>query len=243
MNSLLSVKNLSKTYYDVKAIDDISFDVNEGEFLSLIGPSGCGKSTILNILALIDKDYDGIVSYMDEVTIGYMSQDNGLFPYLSVWDNAILGLKVKKKINKDSLNYTKSLLKKYGLYDFRNKKTSSLSGGMKQRLSLIRTLAIKPKLILLDEAFSALDYVNRIKVSEDVYNIIKSEGVTVLMVTHDISEAISLSDRIIVLSDRPSKVKSVYNISILESSPSLRRVSSLFNHYFDNIWKDINNYE
>ena len=208
MNStnLLSVYNLSKTYHsslgEIKAIDNISFDIKEEEFIGIIGPSGCGKSSILNILSNLDKNYIGNIKTKKGIKIAYMLQEDALFPWLTILDNVLLGLKIKKELNKDNKNHAIELLKKYGLYDFKDKYPGSLSGGMKQRVALIRTLALKPDILLLDEPFSALDYQTRLKVSNDVYNIIKKEKKTVLIVTHDISEAISMCDKIIILSLR-----------------------------------------
>ena len=185
MNNLLTVNNLSKTYYSKKgetlAIENVSFSINKNDFIGIVGPSGCGKSSILNIISMLDKDYKGDILIDQNVSFGYMFQEAVLFQWLTVLDNALLGLKISKKLNKDTKEYTINLLKKYGLYEFKDKYPSSLSGGMKQRVALIRTLALNPDILLLDEPFSALDYQTRLKVSEDVYNIIKEEGKTVLM--------------------------------------------------------------
>ena len=248
MYSLLEVKNLSKTYTslnnEVKAIDLVSFNIYEGEFVSIIGPSGCGKSTILNILAGLDKEYKGNINFKKDLVISYMSQEDSLFPWLSVYENAIMSLKVKKMLTKENINYVKYLLDKYGLKEFMNSKINELSGGMKQRVSLIRTISIKPDLVLLDEAFSALDYVSRLKVSEDIYNILKEEKITTLMVTHDIGEAVSLSSKVIVLSKRPTKIKSIYNINLSDrKNPINNRKSIDFQKYYDLLWKDIDNDE
>lgn len=231
MNSLLEIKNLSKTYIsltdEVKVLDSISFNINKGEFISLVGKSGCGKSTILNILAGLDKDYKGEVIGMDNISIGYMMQSDSLFPWLTVLENSCLLLKIKNIYNEENIKYVKYLINKYGLKEFENTKTSNLSGGQRQRVALIRTIAIKPDLVLLDEAFSALDYVSRLNVSKDVSSMLKEENITVLMVTHDIREAINLSSKVIVLSNRPAKVKNIYTIDDKSK-------------YHDLIWKDIN---
>lgn len=218
MNNLLTVNNLSKTYYskngETMAIDNISFEINKNDFIGIVGPSGCGKSSILNIISLLDKDYKGTLTFKDNISVGYMFQEPVLFSWLTVLDNALLGLKISKKLTKKTKKYAISLLKKYGLYEFKDKYPSSLSGGMKQRVALIRTLALNPDILLLDEPFSALDYQTRLKVSEDVYNIIKQEEKTVLIVTHDISEAISMCTKIIILSQRPAKIKKTLNIAL-----------------------------
>ena len=218
MNNILSINNLSKSYNslngEVLAVNNISLDVRDREFLSIIGSSG--------------------------VKISYMLQEDSLFPWLSVYNNAILGLKIQKKLTKENEDYVKYLLNKYGLSEFQNKKVSSLSGGMRQRVALIRTIATKPNLILLDEPFSALDYQTRLKVSDDIYKIIKEEGVTVIMVTHDIAEAISMSDRIVVLSKRPATIKNIYDINLTDkSTPIENRKAPEFSKYYDLLWRDI----
>lgn len=243
-NYILSIKNLSKTYNslngEVKAVDNLSLNVKDGEFLSIIGSSGCGKSTILNILANLDNSYEGSVKFKEGIKYSYMLQEDSLFPWLSVYENAILGLKIQKNLTEENIKYVKYLLDKYGLNDFLDNKISSLSGGMKQRVALIRTMATKPNLIFLDEPFSALDYQTRLKVSDDIYKIIKEEKVTVIMVTHDIAEAISMSDRIVVLSKRPAKIKNIYDIILtLKSNPINNRKAPEFSDYYDKLWRDI----
>ena len=191
--SILTIKNLSKIYHtktsETKAIDDFSFELNDNEFVAIVGPSGCGKSTILNILANLDNKSDGEIIIKDNIKLGYMLQQDALFNWKTVLDNCLLGLEINKMNNKD---YVSKLLKTYGLKDFINSYPNNLSGGMRQRVALIRTLATKPDILLLDEPFSALDYQTRLKVSDDVYNIIKKEKKSAIMVTHDIAEAISL---------------------------------------------------
>lgn len=246
MNDLLVIDNLSKSYNslsgEVKAIENLSLSVGDGEFVSIVGPSGCGKSTLLNILAGLDSDFDGKFAFKDDVKVGYMLQDDSLFPWLSVYENAIIGLKIQDKCSEENILYVKGLLEKYGLSEFMDKKISSLSGGMKQRVALIRTLATKPDLVFLDEPFSALDYQTRLKVSDDIYRIIKNEGITVIMVSHDIAESISLSERIIVLTNRPARVKNIYDINLSnKSNPINNRKAPEFSYYYDMIWKDIDN--
>ena len=244
MNEILKIKHLHKTYNSISnetlAVSDTSFTVYDGEFVSLVGSSGCGKSTILNIIAGLDNDYTGLVKFKSGTTTSYMLQDDTLFPWLNVLDNALLGLKIQKKLTTENINYVKGLLTKYGLKDFMYKKVTDSSGGMKQRVALIRTIATKPNLVLLDEPFSALDYQNRLKVSVDVYNILKKEGITTIMVTHDLSEALSISSKVIVMSKRPTKVKNIYNLNFDKNlSPLERRKTSIFNEYLDLLWRDI----
>ena len=249
MNEILNIKNLSKNYLTKKqvinAIDNISFSINENEFVSIVGPSGCGKSTILSIIGNLETKSGGAIKYnSNNIEVGYMFQEDNLFPWLNVYENCVLGLKIKKRLNKESENYVKYLLKKYGLNSFRNSYPKELSGGMRQRVALIRTLSLKPNILLLDEPFSALDYQTRINVSDDVYKIIKEEKKTAIMVTHDIGEAIAMSDKVIVLSSRPSKVKNIYDICLEKKNiPSKNREDIVFNKYYNLIWKDLINNE
>ena len=243
MNSILKIKNLHKNYHtkkeEITAIDNISIDVKEGEYLSIVGPSGCGKSTLLSIIANIEEPTSGEL-LSNNLKIGYMLQEDCLFPWLTILDNALIGLKINKELTKENISYVKDLLKTYGLEDFLNSYPNNLSGGMRQRVALIRTLAIKPDILLLDEPFSALDYQTRLAVSDDVYKIIKNTGKTVIMITHDIGEAVSLSDRVVVLSNRPSKVKKIYDIKLTnKSTPINNRKCKEFSYYYDQIWKEI----
>ena len=245
MQKLLEINNISKTFNtlngEINAIKSISFDVNNEDFIAIVGSSGCGKSTLLNIISgLLEKTNGTIKFYRENPIIGYMLQEDALLPYLNILDNATLGLSLKKIKTKENIEYTKKLLETYGLKDFIHKYPKELSGGMKQRVALIRTLAIKPDILLLDEPFSALDYQSRLSVSEDVYNIIKKEKKTVIMITHDIAEAISLSDKIIVLSKRPSIVKKIYDIKMEnKSTPINNRTCKEFSDYYDKIWRDL----
>ena len=201
---ILNVENISLTYHslqgETKAIDNLSFKVNKGEFIALVGPSGCGKTTVLSLIAGLIPISSGkieINTENKENQTGYMFQKDNLFEWRSIFKNITLGLEIQKKLSDDNETYINELLTKYGLIDFKNRYPNELSGGMKQRVALIRTLALKPEILLLDEPFSALDSQTRIKVCDDVHNIIKSEGKTAILVTHDISEAISMADRII----------------------------------------------
>ena len=243
MNKLLEIKNLSKNYNtkmgEVKAIDNISFDVYDKEFLCIIGSSGCGKSTLLNILANLDYLSEGEIIKNNDLKIGYMLQEDCLLPWLNILDNATLGLDIMHIKTEENVKYVKNLLEKYGLGDFLEKYPNQLSGGMRQRVALIRTLATKPDILLLDEPFSALDYMSRLMVSEDVSKIIKNEKKTVVMITHDIAEALSLADRIIVLSKRPAVIKKIYNIDIEGGTPMERRKSPRFAPYYDLLWKEL----
>ena len=245
MQKLLEINNISKTFNtlngEINAIKSISFDVNNEDFIAIVGSSGCGKSTLLNIISgLLEKTNGTIKFYKENPIIGYMLQEDALLPYLNILDNATLGLSLKKIKTKENIEYTKKLLETYGLKDFIYKFPKELSGGMKQRVALIRTLAIKPDILLLDEPFSALDYQSRLSVSDDVYNIIKKEKKTVIMITHDIAEAISLSDKIIVLSKRPSIVKKIYDIEMEnKSTPINNRKCKEFGDYYDKIWRDL----
>ena len=248
---ILEVKNLSKKYQnkegEIKALDNINFSIDKGEFVSIIGPSGCGKSTLLSIIAGLEEKSNGKIYIEGEEIngvsekIGYMLQKDCLLEWRNIFSNTLFGLEVKNIKNKENIKYAEKLLKKYNLYEFKNKYPSELSGGMRQRVALIRTLAVKPKILLLDEAFSALDYQTRIMVTNDIYNILRKENITALIVTHDISEAISMSDRVIVLSKRPGKVKNIHNIEfdIENRTPINCRQSPKFSQYFDTLWKEL----
>ena len=243
-NKILTIKNLSKSYHDkkgeIKALEDINIDIEEKEFISIVGPSGCGKSTILSILSNLEEKSTGEIKKDKDLTIGYMLQTDSLFFWRTILDNCLIGLEVTNKLTEENKNYVSQLLKTYGLYEFKDKYPSSLSGGMRQRVALIRTLAIKPDILLLDEPMSALDYQSRLAISNDIYNIIKKEGKTAIMVTHDIAEAVSMSDRVIVLTKRPAIVKNIYKIELSnKSTPMNNRRCKEFNKYYDMIWRDL----
>ena len=198
MKKILEVKNVSKKYQnkegEVLALENVNFHINSGEFVSIIGPSGCGKSTLLSLISGLEEKTTGEIYIENEKIegispkIGYMLQKDCLLEWRSILSNTLFGLEIKGKINKESKEYVENLLKKYNLYEFKDKYPSELSGGMRQRVALIRTLAIKPKILLLDEAFSALDYQTRIMVTNDIYSILRKEKITAIIVTHDISE-------------------------------------------------------
>lgn len=248
----LLVKNIYMNYHSLKgstkALYDITFNVNKGDFVSIIGPSGCGKSTLLSITAGLLKPSSGEVfidnkplgSFCDK--IGYMFQKDNLFEWLTVWDNVIIGLKIQHKLNENNKSNAKNMLIQYNLWDFKDHYPHELSGGMRQRVSLIRTLVLSPEILLLDEPFSALDYQTRLNVNDDIYKIIKKEDKTVLMVTHDIPEAVCMSDKVIVLSKRPAMIKKVFSIEFPGNcnSPLLKREYEKFGLYFNEIWKELN---
>lgn len=249
MKKLLSIKELSKNYLTKKqvicALENINLEVYENDFIALVGPSGCGKSTILSIIGKLQKESSGKIEFEDKnIKVGYMFQEDALFPWLTVFDNCMLGLKIQKNVTEENKNYVRNLLKKYGLSSFEKSYPKELSGGMRQRVALIRTLAIKPDILLLDEPFSALDYQTRIAVSDDVYKIIKEEKKTAIMVTHDLEEAVSVANKVVVLSKRPATVKNIYEIKINdELLPSKRRKDEKFNDCYNEIWKDLDHYE
>ena len=251
MENILEVKNVSKKYQskegEILAIQDVNFKVKKGEFVSIIGPSGCGKSTLLSVIAGLEEKSSGEVYLENEKidnissNIGYMLQKDCLLEWRTVLSNTLYGLEVRGNKSTENVQYVEELLKKYNLYDFKNKYPSELSGGMRQRVALIRTLAVKPKLLLLDEAFSALDYQTRIMVTNDIYSILRKEKITAIIVTHDISEAISMSDRIIVLSKRPGTIKSIHKIEfeIENRTPLNCRENPKFSQYFNTLWKEL----
>lgn len=240
----LEMKNVSKTFYtEIGALDvleDITFNLNEGEIIAIVGPSGSGKSTLLNIISKLIEPTEGEI-YVDG-EIGYMFQRDHLFNWRTVWKNIMLGLEIKKEKNQENIDKTKELLTKYGLIDFINSYPQELSGGMRQRIALIRTLVTNPQVLLLDEPFSALDYQTRINVSEDIFKMIKDSNVSAILVTHDISEAIAMADRVIVLSHRPAKLKKIIDIKTdsPDNTPFNKRLSSEFRKYFDEIWGLLN---
>ena len=252
-NKFVQIKDISKIYHtlddETEALKNISFDVDRGEILSIVGPSGCGKSTILSIIAGLIKPSSGEVFINNKriedmnKNIGYMFQSDHLFPWRTIMENVLIGLEIQKKLDKENVDRVTKLLNTYGLKDFKNHYPSQLSGGMKQRVALIRTLAIEPQLLLLDEPFSALDYQSRLAVSNDISAILKKEKKTAIMVTHDIAEAISMSDRVLVLSKRPAIVKTIYEIELTcsdrKNTPLKRREAPEFRHYFNKIWKEL----
>lgn len=241
---LVEIKNISKIYHtkknEILALKDISFSINDGDFIAIVGPSGCGKSTILSILCGLENKSGGEIIKENNLKFGFMFQRDTLFDWITIKDNCLLGAKIKNAINEDTINYCDYLLKSYGLHEFKDSFPRELSGGMRQRVALIRTLMLKPDILLLDEPFSALDYQNRLSISDDVYKIIKKENKTTIMVTHDVGEAVSMANIVIVLSERPATVKSIYKIEYdKKASPIKNRLNPKFNDYCDKIWRDL----
>ncbi len=241
--SVLELKNINKTFSmdigDYKVLENINLKVDENEIVGIVGPSGSGKTTILNILSGILKPSNGEVIVNGKM--GYMFQKDLLFEWRTIWKNLLIGLEITKQNDKVHQNIILEKLRKYGLEDFIDNYPSELSGGMRQRIALIRTLSTNPDILLLDEPFSALDYQTRLNISNDIYEMIRSEKLTTILVTHDISEAISLCDKIIVLSNRPATIKKEIILEFpIELSPIERRKHSKFQSYFDEVWGLIN---
>jgi len=232
---------------EIPAITDIDLDILKGEFICIVGPSGCGKSTLLSIIAGLLKPSHGSIkingNYITNTSmeVGYMLQKDYLFEWRSILQNIMLGLEIRKTLGSENKEYVYHLLETYGLFDFKDKYPSQLSGGMRQRAALIRTLVLKPDILLLDEAFSALDYQTRLAVADDIYSIIKKENKTAILVTHDIAESISMADRVVVLSNRPAYIKSIHNIELTcyVRTPFSSREAPEFRHYFNTIWKEL----
>ena len=241
-NTILQLQDICFSYHslagETEVLKNITFDVKEGEFIAIVGPSGCGKSTLLNIICGLTKAKSGMYRMREDISIGYMLQHDHLFEWRTIFENVTLGLEIQNKLTKENTDYVLSLLKNYGLYDFKDKKPSELSGGMKQRAALIRTMALHPGILLLDEPFSALDYQTRLLVSSDIGKIIRSTGKTAILVTHNLSEAISLADRVIVLSHRPATVKEDMEIHLTITDDSLLgyRLAPEFQYYFNELW-------
>ena len=241
MENILSVNDLNLWYGEHQALKNISLDIPEKSISALIGPSGCGKSTILSMLAGQLAPSEGSI-YIGG-TIGYMLQKDYLLQWRSIRSNALLGLEIQKKLTPENIAYVDTLLTQYGLGDFKNSLPNQLSGGMRQRAALIRTLAVCPDILLLDEPFSALDYQTRLTVSDDIYRILRSQQMSAILVTHDISEAISFCDRIIVLTKRPASVKKTFDIHLTldkERTPFEARMAPEFKDYFNEIWGELN---
>jgi NitT/TauT family transport system ATP-binding protein len=242
MSNSLIFEHVYKSFYDLKketkVLEDLSFIIKDGSIYVLIGPSGCGKSTILNLVANLIKPTHGKI--IKPNSIGYMFQQDNLLPWLNILDNVLIGLKIQKKITDEKIREAKELLTKYGLEEFIYSYPAELSGGMRQRVALIRAILINPKMLLLDEPFSALDSQTRILVSYDIYNILKDLKITTIIVTHDISEAISMADSILLLSNRPAKLKEQIDIPFSNLNPFERRNSYVFKEYFNKIWGEVN---
>lgn len=252
MKPLLEVRDVSLSYHSISgetnALSHISFDLLPGEFLAVVGPSGCGKSTLLNLICgLLAAEEGSILMEGKPIPkgtsrIGYMLQKDHLLEWRSVYKNVLLGLEIRKEVTKEKLAYIDQMLEIYGLDKFRDSRPSQLSGGMRQRAALIRTLALKPDLLLLDEPFSALDYQTRLNVSDDIGKILKQEHKPAILVTHDIAEAISMADRILILSCRPATVVKIVpvRLDIEDRTPLSSRNAPNFKSYFNLIWKELN---
>ena len=244
MQNILEFQQVDYSYHsmdgEVPALDNVTFNVVEKEFLVIVGPSGCGKSTLLDLIFGLIRPESGTISG-DRNSVGYMLQKDHLFGWRTIEKNILLGLEIQHTLTPETRAYATELLQKYGLFDFRNKRPSELSGGMRQRAALIRTLVTKPQLLLLDEPFSALDYQTRLNVADDIGSIIRREEKSAILVTHDLSEAISMGDRILIMSARPG---TVIRELPLEFPPALssieRRETDEFKHYFSELWKEMN---
>ena len=243
---ILKFDNVTKVFYtktqQTTAVENLSFSVEAGQFVAIIGPSGCGKTTILSLVCGLIEPTSGTVEFDKQQncqnTVGYMLQRDQLFEWRTIEKNVLLGLEIKGKVTPESKQFAQDLLKKYGLWEFRKHYPTELSGGMRQRAALIRTLATEPALLLLDEPFSALDFQTRLTVCDDVYSIIKNEGKTALLVTHDISEAISMADTVVVLTKRPAQVLCVHQTHLEQyETPLKRRESPDFAHQFETLRK------
>ena len=255
MEKIMEINDVGYSYHTMQgetpALSNINFTVHKGDFLSVVGPSGCGKSTLLSLLAgLIEPECGSILLYGQKLSpkchesIGYMLQHDHLFEWRNIEKNVLLGLEIQKKLTPEAKENVLDMLKTYGLYKFKNAKPSQLSGGMRQRAALIRTLALKPELLLLDEPFSALDYQTRLTVGNDIRAIIRKEGKTAILVTHDLSEAVSLGTKVLVLSKRPATIKKIIPIDFPENLSALeRRNCPEFKDYFNEIWKELNGNE
>jgi NitT/TauT family transport system ATP-binding protein len=252
MEPILELKNVNYAYHspegETPALIDISFSIAPGEFVALVGPSGCGKSTLLSLVCGLLAPESGSILLNGQAVkesstnIGYMLQHDHLFEWRTIYKNILLGLEIQHRLNDQTKAHAMELLDLYGLKQFANKKPSALSGGMRQRAALIRTLVLEPDLLLLDEPFSALDYQTRLSVSDDIGQIIRGEQRTALLVTHDLSEAVSLADRVIVLTNRPARINEIIPISfdLEDDTPLHRRNAPEFKQYFNRIWKELN---
>ena len=247
---MIDLQHVALTYQspdgEVEALRDISFQMEEGEFVSIVGPSGCGKSTLLSLIAGLERPTAGSILVDGEAVraptskAGFMPQQDQLFPWQTIWGNVTLALAIRQGDTPEAQSRVRELLARYGRTDFSEKLPGQLSGGMRQRCALIRTLAADPKILLLDESFSALDYQTRLSVSADICRIIRQERKTALLVTHDISEAISMSDRVVVLSRRPAVIRAIHDLAPLRGlSPMERRDSEAFRGFFNLIWKEL----
>ncbi|MCD7818636.1 MAG: ABC transporter ATP-binding protein [Lachnospiraceae bacterium] len=244
---MITFDDVSFTYHslrgETKAVSHLSFRVEPQSFVALVGPSGCGKSTILSLTAGILCPEEGEIRYQSDQkpVIGYMLQKDHLFYWRSIWQNCLLGPEIQGTLDANTKTRLEALLKEYGLWEFRNKKPQELSGGMRQRAALIRTLIMNPDLLLLDEPFSALDFQTRLRVSDDIAHIIRHQKKTAILITHDLQEAISLGDRVLVLSARPARLIRDVPICLTKAGDDLlsARNAPEFNSYFNLLWEDL----
>lgn len=243
MDKLIELNQISKTFFsdlgETRVLDRMTFYVEPQEIVAILGPSGCGKSTVLNILSGLEPPTSGEMQI--HCRLGYMFQKDNLMEWRNILSNVCLGLEITHQKTKENIAYVKELLHKYQLEEFSHHYPKELSGGMRQRVSLIRTLALKPDLLLLDEPFSALDFQTKLLVQNDVHSIIKKEKKAALIVTHDVSEAIALADRVLILSERPCCIKEVIDIDFdPDLTPLERRQNPEFNRYFNSIYQKLN---
>lgn len=244
---ILECRDVCFSYHNLKgetkALEHISFQVNQGEFIAIVGPSGCGKSTLLSIISGLLKPESGevLLNKAKDIRVGYMLQQDHLLEWRSIWKNVLLGPEITGTLTRQKEELAERLLNDYGLYKFKDKKPGELSGGMKQRAALIRTMVMEPALLLLDEPFSALDSQTRLMVSTDIGSIIRKSKITAILITHDLSEAISLADRILVMTKRPATIKNniPVHLSITENSALATRNAPEFNSLFTLLWKEI----
>ncbi len=252
---LLELDHVSYSYHsksgETYALSDISFQVEKGEFIAVTGPSGCGKSTLLSLISGLIAPNEGTIRlngssrYRETTNIGYMLQKDHLFEWRSVYRNVVLGLEIQHRLNEETDKHVREMLETYGLSRFADARPSELSGGMRQRAALIRTLALDPELLLLDEPFSALDFQTRLSVCDDVASILEKEKKTALLVTHDLSEAVSMADRVLVLSSRPARLRRILDIRYdkPKMTPLEKRSAPEFQKYFNLLWKELNAHE
>ncbi len=255
MRPVFEIRHVYFSYHTLQgetpALSDITFDVNSGEFIAIVGPSGCGKSTLLNLMSgMLSPESGKILLNGEALTeknqrqIGYMLQQDYLLEWRSILKNVLLGLEIRREATPESVAFARSLLAQYGLEKFENSRPHELSGGMRQRAALVRTLVLRPGLLLLDEPFSALDYQTRLTVGNDIGTIIKEQKKTAILVTHDLSEAVSLADRILILSSRPGRLRRIVSIDMpVHLTPMERRNHSLFKDYFNILWEELHNDE
>ena len=250
--SFITLENVSHSYFSkkgfTKAIEDIDLDIEEGAFISIVGPSGCGKSTILSIMARLIEQTQGHVSIRDipilkaKPTIGYMLQQDYLFPWKTIMENILIGPKIQRSTDEETIKEARRLLKEVQLAHTENNYPGELSGGMRQRAALVRTLITDPDILLFDEPFSALDYVTKLKLENTVAAMTKQYHKTTILVTHDLGEAISMSDQIVLMKDSPGKIAKVFSVpeDLRQETPFFVRRHESYQAIFDEVWKYLN---